>query len=69
MKNTRTVKILVLMAVLFGLTSVLFWNLRGGATPANAIVEERQNQERIRQDLPRPNESAPGRAGAANTPS
>lgn len=68
MKNTRTVKIVAIMAVLIGLTSVLFWNFWRSTAPASAIAEERQNQNRIRQELPRPNESAPRHAGAADTP-
>lgn len=68
MKNTRTVKVVVLIAALFGLTSALFWNLAGGGTPAGAAAEERANQERIRSEMPPPNESSPRHSGAADTP-
>lgn len=66
MKNPRTVKLVVLVALLAAVGSIVVWRTMGSGVPASAIAEEQANQERIRAEMPRPNESAPARG--ADTP-
>lgn len=65
MKNTRTVRLVVVIALLIAAGMLLLWNTLGGV-PRSTVAEERANQERMQQNLPRPNESAPRKG--ADTP-
>lgn len=68
MKNTRTVRLVVVVALLAAAGSIVLWRSAGSGIPGSVIAEERVNQERIRAEMPRPNESAPRQAGAADMP-
>lgn len=66
MKSTRVVRLVVVIALLIAAGSLLLWNTMGGGLSRSAVNEERANQERMQQELPRPNESAPKKG--AETP-
>ena len=68
MKNPRIIKLVVVVALLAAAGSILLWRSMSSGVSSAVIDEERANQERIRAEMPRPNESAPKRAGATDTP-